>query len=412
MVEPITELTEPLDVSRRFGSEPENISSYTGAFIEGSHTAGVITCTTEALTMPLREAYRRTLDDVTVDEDLLELVEHDLEPLRKLLVEGLLDCIMLSSTVFDFDDAERSMKCIKFVIGQVIRENLGFEGPIVMNCATLPLDSNVCSVHAPLRALLCGSDMVCLPIEENIRRSSINAIYAAVEADIAFRSATRVSSGRVDVLKSQYLSWSMALSPAPPDLAPSLISEHAPTALAAYHASITSLQPGPSPLRSLPAGSVILLMTPTVPPLRSQIGQADPFEPLGRALSRYQSRVRHVPYTLSTGLTPTHMAFLDRVGAVILVLACPSSALTDVQLELWTKVENVLSKIDEVSERKVRRLVVSAGDIRDLFHVDMSGKGWWGVACWDYAKGALEAVAEVISGERVAAGILPIQMRR
>ncbi|MCJ1247851.1 hypothetical protein MMC30_005066 [Trapelia coarctata] len=411
VIEPITELTEPLDVSRRFGSKPETISNYTGAFIEGSHTAGVITCPTEALTTPLREAYRRTLDDVEVDEDFLDLVEQDLEPLRKLLTNGLLDCVMLSTTIFDFDDGERSKKCIRFVIDQFIRESLRFEGPVVTNCATLPLDSNICSVHAPLCALLCGSDMVCLPIEKDVRLSSINAIYAAVEADSAFRSAIKKSSDRVTALKSQYLSWPAALSSAPPDLARSLTAAHAPTALAAYHRSITCLQQGSSPLHSLPAGSVILLMTPTVPPLRAQVGPADPFEPLGRALSHHQPRVRHVPYTLSTGLTPTHMAFLERVGAVILVLACPSSALTEVQLELWTRVESVLAGIEEGSDRKVRRLVVSAGDVRDLFHADRLAKGWWGVACWDYTQGALEAVAEVISGEREAEGRLPLQMR-
>jgi len=411
VIEPITELTEPLDVSRRYGGKPETISNYTGAFIEGCHTAGVITCTTEALTTPLREAYRRTLDDVEVDEDFLDSVKQDMEPLRKLLTDGLLDCIMLSTTIFDFDDAERSKKCITFVIDQMIRGSLGFEGPVVLNCATMPLDSNICSIHAPLRSILCGSDMVCLPIEQDIRLSSINAIYAAFEADSAFRAAIKISSDRVAALKSQYLSWPVALSSASPDLTRSMKSAHAPIALAAYHRSITSLQQGPSPLQSLPTRSVILLMTPTVTPLRAQGRSADPFEPLGRALSHHQPRIRHVPYTLSTGLTPTHMAFLDRVGAVILVLACPSSALTEVELELWTRVENVLAGIEEVNNRNVRRLVISAGDVRDLFHADMLAKGWWGVACWDYTQGALEAVAEVISGERKAEGILPIRMK-
>ena len=411
MIEAINELTEPLDVSRRFGDKPDSISDYTGAFIEGSHAAGVITCTTETLTTSLREAYRRTTDDVDVDEDFLELVEQDLEPLRKLLAKGLLDSIMFSTTVFEFDDAERSKKCIRYVIDQIIRGSLGFEGLVITNCAALPLESNVCSVHAPLRAILWGSDMVCLPVERDTRLSSIDAIYAALETDSALRSAIEKSSDRVAALKSKYLSWPVALSSASPDLASSLVSAHAPIALAAYHRSIATLQQGPSPLQTLPAGSVILLMTPTVPPLRAQSGPADPFEPLGLALSQHQPRVRHVPYTLSTGLTPTHMAFLNRVGAVILVLACPSSALTEVQLELWTKVENALAGIEESRDRKVRRLIVSAGDVRDLFHRDMLVKGWWGVACWDYTQGALEAVAEVISGMRQAEGRLPVRMR-
>ena len=56
----------------------------------------------------------------------------------------------------------------------------------------------------------------------------------------------------------------------------------------------------------------------------------------------------------------------------------------------------------------IRKVVGSAGDPRDL-------KGdwgaWWGVCCFDYSQDALEAVAEVMVGQRVATGVLPVRLR-
>ncbi|TKA78997.1 hypothetical protein B0A49_01548 [Cryomyces minteri] len=49
----------------------------------------------------------------------------------------------------------------------------------------------------------------------------------------------------------------------------------------------------------------------------------DPFEPLGQALSEYHERVRHVPYLPSIGITPAHVAFLQRACAVIVAVCEP-----------------------------------------------------------------------------------------
>ncbi|KAF2083886.1 hypothetical protein K490DRAFT_69368 [Saccharata proteae CBS 121410] len=45
----------------------------------------------------------------------------------------------------------------------------------------------------------------------------------------------------------------------------------------------------------------------------------DPFEHLGRALAKHHSRVRHVPYVPSIGMTKTHLAFLHHAAAIVVV---------------------------------------------------------------------------------------------
>jgi beta-glucosidase-like glycosyl hydrolase len=407
VIDPVSHIVEPLDVCRRFGSEPDEISTYAGAFVEGLHSVGTATCATEALTGSLNEAYRRASDDILVDEEFLELIEQELLPLRRLHDANLLDCLTLSSRVWDFNDARQSRKCIQFIIDKVVRGKLEYDGPIVIDCATLPLEASVCSVHAPLHALLAGVDMVFLPLGDNNQRASVKAIHAAVVADERFRTAVLRSSGRVTTLKGMYLAQQEARGSLGPGDLPALVAAHRQLAREAYRASVVSCQSGPSPLLSLPQGSVVLLLTPAVPVYRTEVGQQDPFEYLGRPLSRSQPRIRHVPYSLSAGLTPTHSTFLQRVQAVVLVLACPSSALTEVQSELWLNVENVLVSIEGQGKPKVTRLVVSAGDARDLFTTNMLSKGWWAVACWDYTRGALEAVAEVLVGEKEATGRMP-----
>ena len=73
--------------------------------------------------------------------------------------------------------------------------------------------------------------------------------------------------------------------------------------------------------RVLSDDDVILLLTPVVVPPDPQIRTAaDPFEPLGKALSGQHRAVRHVPYTKSHGITGVHVAFINRVKVVIFVI--------------------------------------------------------------------------------------------
>lgn len=74
---------------------------------------------------------------------------------------------------------------------------------------------------------------------------------------------------------------------------------------------------------------LVVLLTPVVAPLGSKAVDtqitSDPFEPLGRALSRYHSRVRHVPYTAKMGITSTHVGFIKRATVVVFVISGPPS---------------------------------------------------------------------------------------
>lgn len=87
-------------------------------------------------------------------------------------------------------------------------------------------------------------------------------------------------------------------------------------------------------LSNLASSGTVLLFTPVVHPAGSVKATSktaaqmniDPFESLGRALSRYHKRIRHVPYVPRIGFTETHDAFLSQADAVIVVMCEPETS--------------------------------------------------------------------------------------
>jgi hypothetical protein len=72
-------------------------------------------------------------------------------------------------------------------------------------------------------------------------------------------------------------------------------------------------------IRNIHSAKFLLLLAPAV---KSDVNM-DPFEPLGRGIERHHSRIRHVPYVPSVGLTRTHQHFLaspDTAAVVVVVV--------------------------------------------------------------------------------------------
>ncbi len=404
----LNDLTEPLEASRRFGDQPWAVSDHVSAFTRGLRASGVASCATETLAAEIQELYGALNEEASENQALESLEQVDLGHPPSHVKWRSFDSVQLSPSIHEYDDPGRASRSVALAIKTLIRKRLDFKGPVVSNCSDIQSETNVCIIHAPLRALLSGSDMVRLADDHTTQIASIHAIYAAVASGRLTDTAISTAANRVSSLKARYLSWETALNP--PSNLSSFLSSHAALARNAYRASTTVLSRGPSPLVDLPASSILLLLTPTVPSKPRQPGSPtlDPFETLGKAISRSHSRTRHVPYTLSAGLTSTHMVFLQRAAAVVLVLCNTSSALTEVQGEVTSGVQQILRRRDaEPGAEPIRKVVVGAGDPRDLKD---EMEGWWAACCYEHTRGALEAVAEVLVGEREATGTLPVKL--
>lgn len=108
---------------------------------------------------------------------------------------------------------------------------------------------------------------------------------------------------------------------------------------------------------SLQHGDIILLLTPIVAPVNDDSGR-DPFEPLGRNLAKYHPWVRHVPYTVQSGITSTHVAFIKRAKVVLFVISGPPCSGQPSQVEL----SNIVQHIGEHRPH----VVVACCNVQDL----------------------------------------------
>ena len=317
----------------------------------------------------------------------------------------------MTSALSEYDDSDIAQRSFRTLIQRIIRHRLGYRGLLtVASESHLGADANSCAKHAPLRTLLFGGDFVLLPTDPETQRDSLRAIYAAVGTSLLPTSALQNAAERISLFRSERSARSIGLErSAEPEI---LAQQHRNLIQESYRAATTAISSGLSPLLNLPATSILLLLTPSVPSLPSpnSTPNADPFEPLGRAIARFHNRTRHVPYTLSTGVTSTHAAFLDRATAIVLVLCNTSSAFVESQMEFVGAVQGCLrSRESRPGEQRPRKIALAAGDPRDL---RKPLEGWWEVCCYEYTPGALEAATEVIMGQRTATGTLPIRLGR
>lgn len=409
-VDIVTLLTEPLDIFKSFSDDAEVVSDHALAFVKGLHSSGVVTCAVEALATTSQDVYTSMNREKHGDQAVRMMEREEFKPLQHLIGEQCLDSLQFTSLINEFQDPVKTGQSIDAALRVILRERLGYQRPVILDCSALLPDSNQCSIHAPLRSLLAGCDMVRLPDDSSEQTACISAIHAAAISTDLSESAILAAATRVSTLKTRFLSWDDALAPS--EISTASLDQHSSLAKAAYYACITTLTVGPSPLIGFPSTSILLLLTPTVP-FSSNLSSApssDPFEPLGRALERSHSRIRHVPYTVSAGLTSTHMVFLSRASAIVLVLRNSSSAFTEAQEEFTSHIRHVVQQRDASgpNAEALRKVVLGAGDPRDM---KGDWPSWWQVCCYGYEREALEAAAEVIVGDRVAQGRTPVTLR-
>ncbi|KAL8943929.1 MAG: hypothetical protein Q9216_000741 [Gyalolechia sp. 2 TL-2023] len=394
---------EPLDASQTFGRSPGMVSTHALALIQGLESEGVSACTNAHPAGALLEifTYRSAVELEDDIHDQAQLPEF--APIASVLATCPYASTQFGSAIHEFPDPARSAHVIRTASDLILRDQCQFQGPTVSSFTEIPEDATVCATHSPLLTFLSGIDMVKLQKDSAAQEASISTLKAAMGLETLPPILIQTAAARVSAFKSSYLTWEKALATGQPDLLS--LPDLGVLTQEAYRASVTAVSRAPTPLRDLARTSMLVLLTPTVPQ-RNAHSPSDPFEPLGRALSRAFPRLRHVPYTLSAGLVNTHVTFLQRATAVVFVLCNTSSAMSESQDEMVRALQSTLRARDAMpGQERTRKVVAGAGDPRDLRD---PFTGWWGVLCYEYSRGALEAVAEVMLGEREATGTLPV----
>lgn len=398
----LTESIEPCYASQTFGKNAESVSGHALALIQGLASEGVSACTNAHPAGQVMEIFSRR-SSTELDNDIHE--QSDLPeflPIAAAVTSYPRNSTQFGTAIHEFPEPVQSAQAIRAACEMILRTKCGFRGPTVSSFAKTPDGAAVCPKHAPLLTFQAGLDMVTLPEDATVRESSLSILKMAMASKVLPPGVIPACAARVAAFKDQLFTWEKALAPHHAERlllpSPSILAQ------GGYRSAITTISPRASPLLGLARSSIVVLLTPTVP-RRNPDSPSDPFEPLGRALSRSFPRIRHVPYTLSAGLTNVYLPFLQRATAVVLVLCNTSSAMIESQDEFVRALHNNLRARDAMpGQQRTRRVVVGAGDPRDLRD---PFTGWWGALCYEYSSGALKAVAEVMLGEREATGRLP-----
>jgi beta-N-acetylhexosaminidase len=388
---------------RAFGDDPQMVGRFGVAFMEGLRAGGVGHCVKHFPGIASRDGRR---DSVFQAKTADEIEATEMVPFRRAVAAGL-DSIMLSSSIWPSSGEEGDAIRAKHIIGEVLRRQIGYDGVTVCDVTDMPLftqDPSQKNIgEAVVTAVSAGCDMILMYHSPSVQQAGLQALYSAISAKRIYMEQIYRASSLIFRLKDHYFSWRTALANPDPQRLPSLMQQHQIIARKAYENAITVVRDERSliPLSNkITPSDEVLLLTPVVRPLHPRAPgdpTIDPFESLGRALSRRHPRIVHAPYT-AQGITQTHVALIKRAAAIIFVTANASRPGGKSQVQTAGAVHRLCYSKPMVN--------LAAGDPFDLLD---DRKYATYVCAYEYSPMALEAAAAVVFGERPPQGVLPVQ---
>lgn len=173
--------SNPVIGVRSFGADASLVATHTAAWTKGLQQAGVAACakhfpghgdtaTDSHLALP------------TIDVDVQTLRERELVPFAAAIAVGTAS-IMTSHIMVPVLDADNPATFSKVILGDLLRDSLGFEGTIITDALDMAGASAETGIEvAAVRALAAGADLLCLGSETTPERYEgiLEAIVAAV----------------------------------------------------------------------------------------------------------------------------------------------------------------------------------------------------------------------------------------
>ncbi|MBR2699026.1 MAG: glycoside hydrolase family 3 protein [Clostridia bacterium] len=184
---PVADLQGPVIGNRSFGTDPEGVSSMAGAFIEGLHSQGVMSCLKHfpGLGSSVSDTHAGAAE---IEKTGAEMLSSDLIPFIDNL--NATDMVMVSHasmTGMLNDDTPASLS--PQIITQGLRGRLGYTGVVITDSLEMrAVTGRYKSAEAAVTAISAGADILLMP---SSLISAFDGVVAAVEDG-------RISEGRID----------------------------------------------------------------------------------------------------------------------------------------------------------------------------------------------------------------------
>jgi beta-N-acetylhexosaminidase len=181
----------PNQIGRTFGSDPQTVTTYAGAFLTGLQENGVVGCLKHFpglgaagidahQGLPVINRTRQQIEDV------------ELAPYRALIATGKVQCVMTTDLLMPAIDPNLPAELSPTLIDGVLRGELGFDGVVMTDALYMQgISSRYSLPEAAVRAILAGCDMM----EGMSSPAQVRAMKNALRAAIA---SGRLTEARID----------------------------------------------------------------------------------------------------------------------------------------------------------------------------------------------------------------------
>lgn len=422
---------------RATGDDPQEVSQYGIASMNGYKDAGITTCGKHFPSYGNLDFLGSSLDMPIITDTLAQLSLSALVPFRNAVAAGI-DAIMVGGCAITNTEMNVMHACLsEQVVDDLLRRDLGFDGVVISECLEMDaLNHDIGVRGGTVMAVEAGCDLVLLCRSFSVQQEAISGLKIGIENDMVSMDRLRKSLKRVLKLKSACTTWQQALNPPGISLLSSIHDAHLTLSTKAYDNSITVMRDNNHLLplsNTLHANEELLLLTPLLKPLpasaatrfladqkgpttsgehdrwmdRSSIMSGEGvFRELGRSLAkRRHGKLLHTSYT-ANGVRPTHEHLIERASAIIVVTADANRNLYQTG---FTKHVAMMCRMLSASGKKKSLIVVSVSSPYD-FAMDKSISTY--LCTYDFTEAAMAALVRVLFGELTPQGTLPGTIRK
>jgi beta-N-acetylhexosaminidase len=229
--------------SRNFGTDPQTVITYAGAYLNGMQNNGVVGTLKHfpGLGAATIDAHAGL---PVINRTRAQIEQVELAPYRALIATGQVGAIMSTDLLMPALDPNLPAELSPTIIDGVLRHDLGFDGVVITDALYMDgITQHYSMNEAGVLAILAGCDMLEGPMTPTQMVGMINALKAALTNGRLTQARIDLSVRRILVLKMR-----MGLIPVP-------LSAIAPVP------AIGSMQPVNGP-------GLVASVTPTVPAAR------------------------------------------------------------------------------------------------------------------------------------------------
>jgi beta-N-acetylhexosaminidase len=181
---PVVDLTynreNPTVGTRSFGRGAERVGRFARAAVRGLQRAGVAACAKHFPGLG-----NTTVDShlalPTLDTPLDHMLQHDLEPYRQVIAEGVAS-VMTTHTRFTVLDPRHPATVSPLVVRRLLREELDYEGLVTTDCMEMrAIADHYTPGESAVLALLADVDIVLFSHTRAVQEAAMQAVIDAVK---------------------------------------------------------------------------------------------------------------------------------------------------------------------------------------------------------------------------------------